>query len=489
MRAVSRARARTLATIARLLVPAALALAVIAYLTIEGRRIDDELHLIAPDALQPGDPVPVRAHWFAGIQRTQGPELVAADVQVQLYDAQGTLAGTVRLTPSHGGSLAGMLVPRSPVTGRASLRAVATHRDRRIELQRPIRFAREPSVPQPLAAQRPDAEATDTRVRSGACTPEHPCELLLRAGAGATQLRLAGNASVDAPDTAMTLPRSRIVAATVVTHGPRAKLDIIATRVDGSETRQTVRLPLALGSARIAPIAPVLQAPAKPTITRVDERGGCVVDAYATERWVRTGALRDCTRGDPVPFAPLPAGLWRVQVRGDIFASDSAALRSTYVRSTTQTDAQALRAIADAVASAQPTDAFAREVRTAPDAYVAERDRVAAYLLAALEREVYAQPSAISSLPAARDALARERSRVRIFALLTLALAGLTLVLLVAQRGLGAAAETRRSLHEAGAESIPPAARQRLRVLGVTTSLLLIFAAIAVYLIARGSAP
>jgi len=101
---------------------------------------------------------------------------------------------------------------------------------------------------------------------------------------------------------------------------------------------------------------------------------------------------------------------------------------------------------------------------------------------------VHAQPTPVSSLPAARKALARERTRARTFALLTLALAGLTLALLVAQRGLDAGARTRRSLYEAGAQSVPPAARQRLRVLAVATSLLLIFAAIAVYLIVRSHA-
>ena len=111
---------------------------------------------------------------------------------------------------------------------------------------------------------------------------------------------------------------------------------------------------------------------------------------------------------------------------------------------------------------------------------------------AALDGDLFALPQPISGYPRAIALQRATNARVRRYALFALALCALSIGLIVAQRGLKAAGEAGRLMAQAGeAERLVERQRQRmtLRVLATVSSLLLAFAAIAAYVIARGAAP
>jgi hypothetical protein len=161
-----------------------------------------------------------------------------------------------------------------------------------------------------------------------------------------------------------------------------------------------------------------------------------------------------------------------------------------YVRAAGEADAAVLAQLARAALEREPDDVLARAVSEQPEAFVSALGETARYLLAVLDAGVLALPAPSSGLPRALARLSASRAHVRKLALLALALCALTLGLLVAQRGLTAATEASRLMADAG-EDPRQLGRQRLRmtlrVLATVSSLLLAFAAIAAYVIARAA--
>jgi hypothetical protein len=146
-------------------------------------------------------------------------------------------------------------------------------------------------------------------------------------------------------------------------------------------------------------------------------------------------------------------------------------------------------ALARAALVADGGDLLARAVARDADHFAGDLANTASYLAAMLEEGIYAQPIAESSLPAALARLEHERGRLRTYALVALALTALMLGLLVARRGLRAGAEARRILVDAGSLAPPRRSLMLLRVAAVVASLLFVFVAIAIYLVARGQGP
>jgi hypothetical protein len=331
------------------------------------------------------------------------------------------------------------------------------------------------------------------QVQGGACVPERTCSVFVHVGEPAAAVRAIAAASLT-PDARSAQPSavtSAVVRLRVVTHGPEAELQIAAERAGALVGTRAFRLPVALGASALHELPGLLTTASAPRIALQDEEPGCIVDGFHERHWSRTGALAAC-RGERLPFAALAPGLWRLQVRRDPFAVDSAAVASVYVQRAGERAADVLARLARAAREQDPEDALARAVVAQPDAFAAELADTASYLLALLDAGLIALPEPVSSYPRARALLIAERERVRGFALFALALCGLTIGLLVAQRGLRAATQAGELMAEAG-ETPEQIGRQRLRmtlrVLATVSSLMLAFAAIAAYVIARGQAP
>lgn len=260
-------------------------------------------------------------------------------------------------------------------------------------------------------------------------------------------------------------------------------------RAGGSLVR-ALELPVALGTSVLQALPRVWDAPARLELALHGGDRGCIVDAFGDGVWARTGSLEPCTAPQSAPFAPLPAGLWRLQVRRDPFESSSAAVATVYVQPAGQTQARALAQLAAAAGARDPSDRLARAVTRDPQAHVDGFAEVAGYLLALLDEGIMNLPVSVSGMAdALRDAAAAQ-ANLRALSLLALALCAGASVALVLQRGLAANAAAAQLLQAFGPQRDlrRTSRRQRLRVLAVACAVLAAFAAIAAYILARAGA-
>lgn len=494
---------------ATIVLPAGAAIALLAVATDSAHHVDAELQLVAAAHVRAGEPLPLRAQLFAHVRRPEGPELALAPVEVTLRAKGGAVLARTHLRPSHARSLEGTLLPPAQFHGaarieaRAKIGADAPYAERWVWFDAaggPLALhARDVAPLQRFAAGAVRAEraqvppdALDVRVGQGACNPEHACTLFVHVGEPAAALQLVPAASA-VPDESSARPSAEttgVVVLRAVTHGPEAQTTLRATRDGQAVATRALRLPVALGVQPLIAPARVMAAPAQPSFGLDGDETGCIADAFLEQRWLHTFALRRC-RGEALPVALTP-GTWRVQLRGDPFASESASVFTLYVRAAGEDDARALQAIAASAAQRDASDRLARDVSRDAHAFGAGFDATAGYLLASLDEGVVALPEPVSSYPRALERAALERGKLRALGLLVLAACALALGLLVMQRGLRAAAEAGRVMQAAGEE--PRAldrqrARMALQVLATVTSLLLAFVAIAVYMIVRGRGP
>ena len=330
-------------------------------------QIDGELQLIAPDHARAGEALPIRAQLFRGLRRPEGAELAHGKVEIVLRAASGGVLARARLADSYAHSLDGALAPPVGFHGTARLEARARIGGEATYAERWVKIAdAAPALPwhardlaplQTLAAGPVHAEngqvapdALDLRVGQGACMPEYACELFVHVGEPAAALRLVAtpSATPDARSAEPSAVTSGVVRLHVVTHGPEAQSTLRAER-DGAEVAtRALRLPVALGVAPLAAVAPrVMDAPARPALGLNAEERGCIADAFREQRWLHTAVLRECRGREALPFALAP-GVWRIQLRRDPFASESASVFTLYVRAAGEDAASALAHIAEA---------------------------------------------------------------------------------------------------------------------------------------------
>jgi hypothetical protein len=502
---------------AKFLVPGAASLTLLAVVGSSARTVEHDLQLLAPERAAAGGALPVRAQLYAGLHQPKGARLITAEVALELWAPRGRLLARARLRPSFAHSLDAVLALPAGYAGPARLVAHARldgtreSAERRLELSSagPLPRAPEPRRPRslgplqrfapgPVRATRTDSlppDALELAIAGGACVPEQRCVLLLHVGSPAASVRVVASPSVtaDAASARPSAETSGVVVLRVVTHGPEAELQVVAERAGAQVAARAYRLAVALGAQAAAEQAVVLDAPALPPLGLLGDERGCIVDAFVEGDWARTGALRDCRGRERAPFAALESGLWRVQLRRDPFAVDMAAVQSLYVRRPHETAAEVLTRLADAALALDPSSALlARRVHADPAPFTADFEATARHLLAQLDAGLLELPAPASSFPRAVARLELERAKLRKLALLALALCALTLGLLVAQRGLLAASQAGDLMAEAGQDA-PELERQRLRrvlrVLATVSSLLLAFAAIGVYMLARSHGP
>jgi hypothetical protein len=500
---------------AKIILPAAAALTLLAVVRDSARRIDRELQVTAPPTVGSPGVLPVRALLYVGLNRTEGAQLRAVPTTVALVSSSGAVLAGGRLKRSFAESMDGVFTIASGYAGEATLRVEARDGDERVRDERRVDIVPanqlgasvvsprklpplQQLAPGPVTAVAgsvaPPPSALSLAIEGGACAPERPCDLWLHVGAPAAGIRVDPTASVSVESRPADLASETdgVVHLRVRTHGPEAELRVTALRAGAAVATRAFRLAVALGMDAMAelPAMPLASAQLAPALLG-EESGGCIVDAFRAadhwQQWMGTGFLRECRGREALSFGTLEPGLWRVQLRRDPFGSDNAAVRALYVRAPLETTSAALTAIARDVRTIAPEDALARRVLE-PDAVFDDAEPVARYLLARLDAGVASLPRPSSSLTIDLQRMAIERARLRKWALFAIALCALALGLLVAQRGLRAATQASQLMAAAG-EDARGLDRQRLRmvlrVLGTVTSLLLAFAAIGVYMVAR----
>jgi len=486
-----------------LLVPAAVALAMVSVLVGERARVDVELQLQTVSQARPGSMLPVRALFYEGLQAIEGPRLAARDATAELLDGGRRVLLSQPMKRGVGDTLeTNLQLPatwRGPLTVRVTVREgesivsveqTCVVRDAAPTLDaapRPLRplqqFAAGP-VRRESDALLPSA--LDAQQLGGACAPELPCEVLIHVGEPAAVITVESYGALDVLAPPPLIATSDVVRFTVVLHGPEAELRIAAA-IDGVVVaRRSFRLAVAQAMLPIE-TASVVAAGKKLTFKRAAGEVACIVDLFHEERWVQTQSFDRCDRAT---FSrALPAGLWRMQLRDDAFGGDSIAVRMVYIQTSSEPANIALSSIARHVAKFQPDNLLSRRV-TERAAVFAERDFVgySAWLLASAEDRLIAPPQMVSSYPVALNDLAEKRTRLRAFCLVALLLSAIVAVSLIARRGLHASARARDIMGEAGdpdAHSRARRTRMTLTVVASAASIAVAFVAIALYVLAR----
>jgi hypothetical protein len=175
-------------------------------------------------------------------------------------------------------------------------------------------------------------------------------------------------------------------------------------------------------------------------------------------------------------------------VRQDAFTAQTAGVAVVYLRAPAESPEQVTRTLAQAAARVDPSDTLSASLLSDP---AANADPAAlAYLAALLEQGIVEPPAAINGYA---DSVARVRERqgwLRSLALVALALGASALALSIGRRGLDAGARASDLLLR---ESRDPGLgrRTRLRSLALVVasvlSLMLVFAVIGLYVLARGA--
>jgi hypothetical protein len=474
------------------------------------RDTDYDLQLIVASAVQAGEVLPMRALLYENLRGLEGPRLIARDLTVRLSDPRGRVYASTRLRPAHAGysDIEGSLRVPPNLIGVFRLQASATLDSLRVEAETLVHVGeveRESVVGRPLRALQQFSEgplqaeagaiapsSLRVRVAGGACVPEEECRLFVHVGTPAAAVWIEGNSTLT-PSAAAAQPSaetSGIVQLSVVTHGPEAQLWLRVDRGGARVARRSVRLPVALGAARLRLSDTLWRAPALPELALLGGEGGCIVDVFRDGAWLRTGSAASCSHERRPPFAALPAGVYRIQARRDPFASSSSGTALAYVLASGETKSQALRELARRAIESEPGDRFAQDCLEIDLA--AQPDAASfGYLAAVLEAGVIELPRAVSGYAATLERLARTQVKLRWLSIVALALGAVSLALSVGRSGLRAAAQADAILLDAGQSG---AVRRRARVRTMLSlalsvlSLLLVFLVLGAYVVVR-SAP
>jgi hypothetical protein len=471
----SKSASHRAASAIRFALPLALLAIGYAVLVSEQWSVSHELQLVAPEEVRPGDPIPVRAFVFGSVEHSEGGELVAAHVTVELR-ADSTALSRLSLRPSVQSTSEGNLP--AVTDQRTLLQLVGVARNEEGEIiataMRPLAITAN-ARPLPLrgriglALQHLDlgpvmmemagdaAPSFDVRVAGGTCVPEEPCELWIDA-APADQVTIE-----DTPQASI-VQRSSVdqglIHFVIVPHGPEVAIELLASRLGQPMARRTVRLPIALAT-------PWLSAPRMSRGFEIDTEvhappgsDQLILDVFHDGSWIHTETTNPGRTLVSVPDSG--PGLYLLQVRADPYGGERVAARYVLVSPTASFEHTRSWLDQAGVHLADPPDTDPR------------------MLLAGAEEEVRTLPVAASGLDADRARVQERRHRLHVIAAVALGVGIFVFVLLLLRRGFGAAAEAQTVMQEAG-DSEAKSRRNRLRM---TLSVLAIVGGVALALLA-----
>lgn len=487
------------------ILPASLAVTLMAVMLGGSAQIDLELQIFVQREVAPGASVAIRGLLLSHLHGPDVPQLESAPANVVLRTESGDVLAETRLMPTDARSLEGHLEIPASLEGRFFLegRAVFDGETTRTFASLDIKDEPRPlptrgrsayfGQQESLGEMRPEPTQTppnvvEPRVLGGACIPAVRCDILVRVGSPAATVDIVPSASIQAlPRSANNLVETTgVVPLAIRLAGPEGESDVRALRGGVPVGARRFQVPVALGEPVLRVNQSVFEAPATPRlrIEGVEMSRAVIVDAFRDGMWERTGVVEEAAlaQGEvPIPFAALTEGTWRIQIRTDPFGAESAATRVVYVAPHGTAHSDALRA------------AIALDVRrydVPADTDAVQLEQYATYTLAAFERERMTLPTAWSGQRASEEDLDKARTRVRILAVVALGIIALVLALIVARRGMRSASEARELMKAAGDESAgDPRVRRRqtLTVMLMVALIVLFFLTTMTFVIARTS--
>ncbi len=493
------------------MIPLAVGLILIAAGFAERGPASRDLQLVAPRSAHAGQTIPLRAY-FLDLAEAAPEAIEGASVSVVLRGVEGedqTALARTELQPSETLGYVGEIALPPDVHGTRQLFAVAhapsededvlDEARRRIAIgsaaEAPARRGRLQTELQryELGARSGSAPPGDleARILGGDCTNHAPCRLSVWVGEPAASVRLEALAGARQPRCEDTTTTGFVVCEVSV-RGNEASVAVVAMR-DGVEVgRRRLQLPMGSPAPALQRERALLSVGDRPrlALAGLDER--YVVDLFHEGFWLRSSTLEPTDGTLELPWALDAPGLWRAQVRRDVFGSNSAAVATWWVSPTGETEEAALRAIASHPRQNEWMDPLAPEVRDdelacVPAGPTCEPDRVAAFMLAAGELEVITYPRSSSGAEQASVGLRTVQWGRRGVAAGLIFLAGLLMAFVVHRRASSAATQAAEILAAGRDPSDAEVGPRKDPVPAASAAfLVLIFAVVAAIVLARG---
>ncbi len=482
----------------RALIPAAVALVILAVLIAEPGPARFDLQIVAPRAVVPGAAFPVRAHVMTA--GDDPPQVVAAPIAVDVRRLEGgEPLAEARLNPSAMLGVEGELRLPPTAEGLLLIRGRALVDDEEVFVWRRLRVALDaPVQPRrgrlqtdlqryalgPVEGSAPP-DRLDARVVGGDCSAPEPCAILVWVGRPAAAVRLADAAGaevVEGTECDGRLVSTGVLQCAVRTNNNEASLAIVAYR-DGQEVgRRTLQLPMGSAAPTLDSRPAVTPARLSIDVARRYDEGPVIVDLFREGRW-RHSTTYD--RGEHVVELD-GAGLWRIQARSDPFGGDAA----TRLAVVAVNEGAALDALAQHERQRDWQDPMAVAIRRGDLPCPQPQDvsgpcaaaRWVRFMLAAGELEVASLPTYTSGAAQANAGLHDRGQRRRAWAAALIVVAGLFVAIVVVRRGLRATRQAERLL-----DAVEPGHHQRRWTVWASGAFVtMVFVAAALLVLSRG---
>lgn len=287
--------------------------------------------LSGPSVVSPGTKVALRA-WHLTDHGVDAPPTV-----IELKDGSGALISTTTMTTSLAGGLEGEVSLPDDIEGTVFFVARTDIDENEVSLTYSVSVEPEDALRayQPGRETSPfqvyelgplrvvDAEAApeelDPRIEGGACIPELPCWLSVWVGEKMARVRVHSIAGVRFEETLIG-PTQGFLRFPLVVAGNEARIEVQALGPDDQVVAsREVRLPVVPGG-----ISARASVDGRRVRIEWDELGGSgpvLVDAYRGNHWTYAFSV---TPDEPWLPLPLDPGVWRLQVRADLFSRNTA---------------------------------------------------------------------------------------------------------------------------------------------------------------------
>ena len=453
-----------------------------------------DLRLSAPVVARPGTTIGLRA-WQVD-QDDEGYTVIAAPaVAVELRNTAGMVLAKTELKQSLVQGVEGHLRVPDRLGEVLSLVALAEIDGRSVSVERALyvresidsRLPKGRAVnafqvyelgPIRVADSRRAARALDPRVEEGACVPDLRCWLSVWVGDGAAAVRVRPITGVRVEPRAVR-PSNGFARVPLVVAGSEGRVEVEALGEDGNIVAgREVRLPVVPGG--VVARASAADGRIEVEWEQLGGRDPVLIDVFQEHRWMRALSLS----ADDPHLQALGPGVWRLQVREDLFSDNTAGV--SYVVLADPNGPGRARQAADAIladADREGLDPLAVAIIEGdfPEAGVDD-----------LLRALFAVPSfgvvAIGPGTSARigvdETLEREQELRRWQAAAVILLIGLMVSIVLLRVELVAQARARQLLGDLGDEA-PPPARSASSGRGLWAFVLLVFVLMAVLALSK----